>query len=311
MIIDYRSRVGKFEERRSQVPDKEQLVQILNRIPLPADLTAKLLDAGNNLNGKNDHVQMQTSPSYDHQHDQPNHAPTTMDLLAVLSTTPTPSTSAPNANALLSQNNGGGGGDKSRTSADQMREQQFTSVGGERSSGSSESPVEDSDCQEDVRVNLPLQLFSSSPEDDSLPKMASSRKYFSSDSSNPVEERSPSSSPPVMEMQFGLQGRDRCLKPKNISTGLGVNANKEASQSQSCNISLDLFKGSKSNNRIQPSSSVQSVPFQAGYTSSGSDHSPPSLNSDSLVVWDFTNRGSCLLKICTLLFHVILIIKQA
>lgn len=270
---------GKFEERKSQVPDKEQLVQILNRIPLPADLTAKLLDVGN-LNSKNDHVQMQTSPSYHHDDEQPNKtssAPLTMDLLAVLSTTP--SASAPNAIESLSQN--GGSSDKSMTFADQLREQQFTSVGGERSSGSSQSPNEDSDYQEDVRVNLPLQLFSSSPEDDSLPKMANSRKYFSSDSSNPVDESSPSSSPPVVEMKFGFQGGDRGLKPHNITAGIGFNANKEASQSHSCNISLDLFKGSKSYNRIQQSSSIQSVPFKAGYTSSGSDHSPTSLNSDA------------------------------
>ncbi|MFS7937510.1 hypothetical protein Hanom_Chr05g00428411 [Helianthus anomalus] len=49
------------------------------------------------------------------------------------------------------------------------------------------------DCQVlDTPVNLQLQLFSSSPENDSPPKLASSRKYFSSDSSNPTEEHSPS-----------------------------------------------------------------------------------------------------------------------
>ncbi|TKY69131.1 Squamosa promoter-binding protein 14 [Spatholobus suberectus] len=271
---------GKFEER-SQVPDREQLVQILNRIPLPADLATKLLDAGN-VTGKKDLVQLQMPSSY-HRHDQLNNtpsAPLTMDLLAVLSTTL--SGSAPDASASPSQNrscSSDGGSDKSRNSADQTRQQQFFSVGGERSSSSSQSPVEDSDCQEDVRVNLPLQLFSPSPEDDSGPKLTFSRKYFSSDSSNPAEEGSPSSSPPVVEMQFDLQGGAGGLKPESISTGRGVNANKEASQSHSCNISLDLFKGS--NNRVQQPSSLQSVPFQAGYTSSGSDHSPPSLNSDA------------------------------
>ncbi|KAK7310201.1 hypothetical protein RJT34_07550 [Clitoria ternatea] len=272
---------GKFEERRSQVPDREQLVQILKGIPLPADLATKLLDVGN-VNGKKDNLQMQTPTSYHHHHDQLNHTPTaplTMDLLAVLSTTP--SAPAPDVIASLSQNRSCSseeGSDKSRNSAEQMRGQQFFSVGGERSSSSSQSPVEDSDCQEDVRVNLPLQLFSSSPEDDRLPKLASSQKYFSSDSSNPVEERSLSSSP-VVEMQFDLHGGTRGLKPQNVSTERGVNANKEASLSQSCNISLDLFRGSS--RRIQHPSSHQSVPFQAGYTSSGSDHSPPSLNSDA------------------------------
>lgn len=253
---------GKFEERRSQVPDKEQLVQILNRIPLPADLTAKLLDVGNNLNAKNDNVQMQTSPSYHHRDDQPNNtppAPLTKDFLAVLSTTP--STPAQN------------GGNGSTSSADHMRE---------RSSGSSQSPNDDSDCQEDARVKLPLQLFGSSPENDSPSKLPSSRKYFSSESSNPVDERSPSSSPPVVQMNFGLQGGIRGLNSNGILTGFGGHANKETSQSHSCTtIPLDLFKGSKSNNMIQQSSSVQSVPFKAGYASSGSDYSPPSLNSDT------------------------------
>ncbi|CAJ2674214.1 unnamed protein product [Trifolium pratense] len=214
---------------------------------------------------------MQTSSPYHYRDDQPNSvpsAPLTMDLLAVLSTTP--STPAQN------------GGTKSTTSADQIREQQFTSVGGERSSGSSQSPNDDSDCQEDVRVNLPLQLFNSSPEDDNRSKLPSSRNYFSSESSNPVDERSPSSSPPVVEMNFGLQGGIRGLNSNSIKTGMGVNANKETSQSHSCTtIPLDLFKGSKSNNMIQQTSSVQSVPFKAGYASSGSDYSPPSLNSDT------------------------------
>lgn len=236
---------------------------------------------------------MQTSSSYHHHDDQPNNAPSaplTMDLLAVLSTSP----SAPAQN----------GSNTSMTSADQMREQQFTSVVGERSSGSSQSPNDDSDCQEDVRVNLPLQLFSSSPEDESRMKLSSPQKYFSSDSSNPVDERSPSSSPPVVEMNFGLQGGIRSHNRNSISIGIGVNANKETSQSHSCTVPLDLFKGSKSNNMIQQSSSVQSVPFQAGYTSSSSDHSPPSLNSDAQVICHFAISVSRQLKICTLFFLI-------
>ena len=281
---------GKFEERSKiamQVPDREQLVQILNRIPLPADLAAKLLNVGNF--GDKGHVQI--SPYHHDKLNQSNSGPLTKDLLAVLSTTL--SASAPDSQKSSQSSDS----EKSRTSADQIGESlqmrqpplEFTSVGDERSSGSSRSPVEDSDCPE-VRVNLPLQLFGSSPKDESLPKLASSQKYFSSDSSNPVEERSPSSSPPVMEKQFSLQGVTRGLKTDSIPGRREVNANKEASQSHSRNISLDLFNGS--NSRIQPSS-LQSVPFQAGYASSGSDHSPPSLNSDAQVVCDFVIPGLC------------------
>lgn len=259
---------------------------------MPADLAAKLLNAGNNFNG-NGHVQ---TSSYHHDKlNQSTSGPLTKDLLAGLSTTL--SASAPDAIGSLSQNcSQSSDSEKSRTSADQIVDRnlqmrqpppEFTSVGGERSSGSSQSPVEDSDCPE-VRVNLPLQLFSCSPEDESLPKMGSSQKYISSDSSNPVEERSPSSSP-IVKKQFDLQGVTRGLKPESFSVGREVNTNKETSQGLSCNISLDLFNGS--NRRIQPSS-LQSVPFQAGYASSVSDHSPPSLNSDAQVLWGFTIPGS-------------------
>ncbi|XP_057737547.1 squamosa promoter-binding-like protein 14 isoform X1 [Arachis stenosperma] len=265
---------GKFEDRSkiaSQVPDKDQLVQILNRIPLPADLAAKLLNVG----GKG---QIQTSSYHHDKVNQSNSGPLTKDLLAVLSTTLSAST--PNSQKSSQSSDS----EKSRASADQVGEslqmrqhpQEFASVGDERSSGSSQSPVEDSDFPE-VRVNLPLQLFSSSPEVGNPPKLTPSQKYFSSDSSNPVEERSPSSSPAV-DNQFDLQGVARGLKADGVPSRREVNANKEASQSQSYNISLNLFNAP--NSRVQPSS-LQSVPFQAEYASSGSDHSPPSLNSDA------------------------------
>jgi hypothetical protein len=104
-------------------------------------------------------------------------------------------------------------------------------------------------------------------------------------------------------MNFGLQGGNGGVNSTSITTRMGVNANKETSQSHSCTtIPLDLFKGSKSNNMIQQTSSIQSVPFKAGYASSGSDCSPPSLNSDTQVVCGFAIAGSCLLYICTLLY---------
>ncbi|KAI4336667.1 hypothetical protein L6164_015165 [Bauhinia variegata] len=249
---------GKFEERTkicSQLPDRDQLVQILNRIHLPTDLATKFPNVGN-FNGR-----------------------------------ATLSASAPDALALLSQKSSqSSDSEKSRSSgADQIMEPslqtrqplEFTSVGGERSSSSHQSPVDDSDCQvQDTQINLPLQLFGSSPEDESPPKLASLRKYFSSDSSNPVEERSPSSSP----KKFTLQGVNGGVKSEKLSIGRNLSANKKAGESHDCDISLDLFRGL--NSGIQPSS-FQSAPFQAGYTSSGSDHSPPSLNSD---VQDRTGR---------------------
>jgi hypothetical protein len=46
--------------------------------------------------------------------------------------------------------------------------------------------------------------------------------------------------------------------------------------------------------------------LNAGYASSGSDCSPPSLNSDTQVVCGFAIDGSCLLYICTLLLYMLL-----
>ncbi|KAE9595372.1 hypothetical protein Lal_00031378 [Lupinus albus] len=275
---------GNFEEISkigSQVSNRDHLVQMLNRMALPADLASKLLNVGN----FNEKGHVQTS-SYDHDKlNQNDSGLFTKDLLASLSSTL--STPVPDATASLSQNcSQSSDSEKSRTSADQIVEanlqtrqppREFSPVRGERSSGSSQSPVEDSDCPE-VRVNLPLQLFSCSPEDECLRKMVSSQKYFSSDSSNPLEERSPSSSPPAVEKQLNLQGVTRGLKPGSFSIRREVNVNKEVNQSLSFNISLDHFN--ELNSRIQPGS-LKSLPIQPGYASSGSDHSPPSLNSDA------------------------------
>lgn len=281
---------GKFGERSktcSQLPQKDRLVHILDRInslPLQADLAANLANAGNLcMSGLG-----QTSSNHHDKLNQNKSSPSTMDLLTVLSATL--SASAPDAIAILSQKCGpSSDSEKSRTSvADKTTEHslqtrqplEFASIGAEKSSGSYQSPVEDSIGQvQETPINLPLQLFSSSPEDESPPKMPSSRKYISSDSSNPVEEMSPSSSPSLVQKQFALQGVTEGIKSDKILIGRVTNAHKEASLSIECNISLDLFRGS--NNRVQPSS-AQSVPVQAGYTSSGSDHSPASLNSDAL-----------------------------
>ncbi|KAF7829445.1 squamosa promoter-binding-like protein 14 [Senna tora] len=280
---------GKFVERSkicSQLPQRDQLVQILNRInslPLPADLAAKLANVGNfcvNVPG-------QTSSDHHDKLNQNKSSPSTMDFLAVLSATL--SASAPDAIALLSQKcSHSSDSEKSRTSgADQTTEPslqtrqplEFPSIGAERSSSSYQSPVEDSDCRvQETRINLPLQLFNSSPEDESLLKMPSSQKYLSSDSSNPLEERSPSSSPSLVQKQVALQSVIEGFKSNNIAIGRVVNTHKEAGQRHDCNISLDLFRGS--NSKVQPSS-MQSVPFQAGYRSSGSDYSPSSFNSDA------------------------------
>ncbi|XAR64303.1 hypothetical protein NMG60_11024585 [Bertholletia excelsa] len=270
----------------SSVPNKDQLIQILSKIkslPLPADSKAKLLVPESLSRRGPDQVSS----------DNPNNfsgnmsSPSTKDLLAVLSATLSSSTS--DALAILSQRSSQGvQADKTKLAClDQALSLnmqkgsafEFSSVGGDRSSTSYPSPAEDSDCQvRETRSNLPLQLFSSSPQDGSPPKQPCSRKYYSSDSSNPIEEMSPSSSPPVVQKLFPMK-TTRETELRRISTGREVKANAEANKAHGQLTSLELFGGM---NRGADSASIQILPHQAGYTSSsGSDLSPSSSNSDS------------------------------
>ncbi|KAK4600385.1 hypothetical protein RGQ29_010154 [Quercus rubra] len=280
---------GKNQDKNincSSVPDRDQLIQILgkiNSLPLPVDLAAKLPNLGS-LNRK-----VPDHNSLEHQsklNGNPS-SPSTMDLLTGLSTTL--ATAAPDALTMLSQKSSqSSDSEKTKmTSRDQATGSnlqkrpplEFPSVGGARSCSSYHSPMEDSDGQvQEMPVNLPLQLFSSSPENDSMPKLASSRKYFSSDSSNPIEERSPSSSPPAVPKLFPMQHKKETMKPEKMLISGGVNANVLASRARDCNRPFDLFRGSNTGGEA---GSFQSFPYQAGYTSSGSDHSPSSLNSDT------------------------------
>ncbi|CAA7040046.1 unnamed protein product [Microthlaspi erraticum] len=258
------------------VPDREQLLQILNKInalPLPMDLVSKLNNIGS-LARKN-----LDQPTVNPQNDTNGASPSTMDLLAVLSSTL--GSSSPDALAILSQGGFGnkdsdktklsscdnGGGSGGATTNLEKRTFGFSSVGGERSSSSNQSPSQDSDSRgQDTRSSLSLQLFTSSPEDESRPTVASSRKYYSSASSNPVEDRSPSSSP-VMQELFPLQTSPETMRSenhKNTRTG-------------GC-LPLDLF-GASSRGAANPN--FKGSGQQSGYASSGSDYSPPSLNSDA------------------------------
>lgn len=285
---------GKTEDKSiscSPLPDKEQLLQILSKInslPLPVDLAAKL----HNLASLNRKVPDQMSTDHPEKLNGRT-SQSTMDLLAVLSATLAPS--SPDAQAILSQrssHSSDSGKSKinchdqaSGPNLQKRSPQEFPSVGGDRSSTSYQSPMEDLDCQvQETRVNLPLQLFSSSPENDSPPKLSSSRKYFSSDSSNPIEDRSPSSSPPVVQKLFPMQTMAETVKSEKISASREINAHVDSSRIHGCNMPFDLFRGS---NKGNDAGSTQSVPNQAGYTSSGSDHSPSSLNSN---VQDRTGR---------------------
>lgn len=284
---------GSKEDRSTtcaSAPNKDQLIQILNKInslPLPVDLTAKLPTSGG-LNGSvRGQVFSENQPVLNGNHSSAS----TMDLLAVLSTTL--AAPAPDALAIMPQGKSQGcdigetkltGGLERATRLDlqKVSDRQFPSAG-ERSGTSYQSPVGDLDCLvQENRANLPLQLFSSSPENESRPKLASGRKYFSSDSSNSMEERSPSSSPPIAQTLFPMQTSRETVKPESMSTSGEVTANVEASRTHGGVMSFELFGGS---NRGANNAQFQSYPYQAGSTSSsGSDNSHSSLNSDAQVV---------------------------
>ncbi|KAK4489873.1 hypothetical protein RD792_000520 [Penstemon davidsonii] len=244
--------------KASPVPDKDQLIQILSKInslPLPADLAAKLPTNGsvsNHVASENEN-QMNVNVNAS--------SPSTMNLLAVLS------------GSQSSENQSQPSNEGSESEKSKQREPivEFPCVGGERSSASYHSPIEDVDSHvQETSASLQLQLFGSSPEDNSSRILPSFRNYISSESSNPSETRSPLSSSPIVHDLFPMQTSR--TKNYHLSTN-------EGDMGYVKSTPIQLFGCS-----IRPTEygSSQSSPYQAGYaSSSGSDHSPSSLNSDA------------------------------
>lgn len=270
------------------IPDKDRLIQILgnmNSLPISGNSSAKLpAPGGFDLNIAHG---IQTSLE---QASKVNgiSAPSTMDLFAVLSAAL--AASSPDVLAVLSQGRSDSSGDdKSKVNCleqaagfnvQKKSTPMFPTAGVDKNS-SFRLPPEVSECPvQESRPSLPLQLFSSSPEDDSPQKLGSARKYFSSDSSNPMEERSPSSSPPVVQKLFPLQSMTDHARHERMSISREDNVTIESSTSRGWNSGLDLFRGS--NGRAENGGTVSNIPYQSGYTSSsGSDHSPSCSNSDA------------------------------
>ncbi|CAA0824388.1 Squamosa promoter-binding-like protein 14 [Striga hermonthica] len=125
--------------------------------------------------------------------------------------------------------------------------------------------------------SLHLQLFCPYPEDYRSMKLPPDGNVISSGSSNPSVEVSPMSSPPVVHDLFPMWNSSETVKDTHLSKSEGETARAKSTTSNG-GTSLQLFGSS-----IIPTEngSNQSSPYQAGYTSSGSDHSPSSLNSDS------------------------------
>ncbi|XP_043713385.1 squamosa promoter-binding-like protein 14 [Telopea speciosissima] len=269
----------------SPIPDKDRLIQIISKInnslPVAANSASWSPSESFDLN-------VSQLPPSDHSNkiNGSTSSPSTTDLLAVLSSAL--AASSPDSLGITSQRSShGSDNDKTKLNCvDQhpsITSQKESTSGfplvGERSNSDFWSPIEISDCQIlESQPSLKFQLFSSSPEGDSPPKLESSRKYFSSDSSNPVEERSLSSSPVVQKL-FPLQTRTEIMKHERASISVEDNGTIEASSTRCWSSALELFKGP--NGRVE-NGSVQVLPYQAGYaSSSGSDQSPSSSNSDA------------------------------
>ncbi|KAJ8747436.1 hypothetical protein K2173_007341 [Erythroxylum novogranatense] len=281
---------GKNEDKSVNYPtgpDRDQLMQILSKInalPFPMDLAEMLSNIGS-LSRKI--IDQSLSECQNRLHGSVSSSSATNLLNALSTTLPAP---APNSVAILPERSSqSSDSEKSKlTSSDQLTDLHqrkrpplgFPSAVGERTSGCYRSPAEDSDFRTpEVRPALPLQLFSSSPENDSTVKQASSGKYFSSDSSNPIEERSPSASPPFVQKLFPLHSNAGTIKSEKTSIHGKASIDIEGTEPQVSALPLELFRGPTRGNG---NDAFQSLPLRDGYaSSSGSDHSPPSQSSEA------------------------------
>lgn len=254
------------------LPDRDRLIQILSKInSLTKNAAPK--SPGFDLNVSQP-AQQESFEQTCKANGNPT-APSTTDLLAVLSAAL--AASASGVLASLSQGSSYSSGDdgtklpsvETATDANSHSKptQIFPSAG--------KPPLDSSNrLRQEPRQILPLQLFGSA-EDDSPPKLASSVKYFSSESSNPMEDRSPSSSPPMAQKLFPLHSASE-KKHERMSVCWEDDGAAETSTSRGWTAPLDLFK--------DPERRVENgvISYQGGYTSSSvSDHSPSSSNSDA------------------------------
>lgn len=154
-------------------------------------------------------------------------------------------------------------------------------------SGANNRKINSSAQDNPLPPHLPLRLFNSL-EEDNPPPHGFTRKYFSSDSSNPTE-RSPSSSPPVVQNLFPLHSGDESKENDSVSVCKEDNLMPETSPSNERCSTYNISKlESKAHHQnfmsrlIHQSPESRSALVQPGYTSSsGSDQSPASSNSDS------------------------------
>ncbi|KAL5220789.1 hypothetical protein ABZP36_025502 [Zizania latifolia] len=265
------------------MPDKDNLVQIIskiNSINNANSVTKSPPSEAADLNASHgcqnqDSVQKMTN-GLDKQT-----APSTMDLLTVLSTAL--ATSPPDTNTSQSQGSSdSSGNNKSKSpstepaNAINSHEKSIRAFSATRINGTPESPPEIyKQTDRETQPYLSLRLFGST-EDDIPCKMDTANKYLSSESSNPLDERSPSSSPPITRKFFPIRSVDEDARIADYGEDT---ATVEVSTSRGwCAQPLELFKDSE---RPMENGSPPNPAYQSCYASTScSDHSPSTSNSD-------------------------------
>nr|AGI62060.1 SQUAMOSA promoter-binding-like 12 [Erycina pusilla] len=275
----------------SSASDNDQLIHLINKIgslpPTNPSLKAQV-QRGFDLNVLQ--APQHSSSEHPSQGRSNQSIPSTMNLLGVLSADL--ASLNPNVPSSISQESSDGNGSSRGALHKPLRSNDSeskvasmfpssrdreTSISGHSLLNSSDRPVQiATPC-------LPLQLFGSA-EDDSPPKLGSSIKYPSSESSNPLEDRSPSCSPPAAKRLFPLSSESD-KKGESLSTCREDQAVAEASTTCGWAPPLVLFKD---RDRQLDNQTVQNMPCSGGYSSSsGSDQSPSSSNC---AVQDRTGR---------------------
>jgi hypothetical protein len=268
------------------IPDKQNLVEIISKINSLNNTTSvakspplEVVDLNASQEQQEDSVQ-KTANGIDKQT-----VPSTMDLLAVLSTGL--ATSTPETNTSQSQGSSdSSGNNKSKSHSTEPATvvnshdksiRAFPAAGFTRSNSTHESqPHTYMQTDQATRPYLSLQLFGGT-EEDIPPKMDSANKYLSSESSNPLDERSPSSSPPITHKFFPIHSVDEEDRhPHDYGEDAAM---VEVSTSRAwCAPPLELFKDS---DRPIGNGSPPNPGYQSCYASTScSDHSPSTSNSD-------------------------------
>lgn len=296
------SNVGKLPSI-PPIPDKDNLVQIISKInsinngnsaskspPSEAvDLNASHSQQQDSVQRTTNGFEKQTNGldkqtnGFDKQADgfDKQAVPSTMDLLAVLSTAL--ATSNPDSNTSQSQGSSdSSGNNKSKSQSTEpanvvnSHEKSIRVFSATRKNDALErSPEMYKQPDQETPPYLSLRLFGSTEED--VPcKMDTANKYLSSESSNPLDERSPSSSPPVTHKFFPIRSVDEDARIADYGEDI---ATVEVSTSRAWRAPpLELFKDSE---RPIENGSPPNPAYQSCYTSTScSDHSPSTSNSD-------------------------------